>query len=314
MGLKLTTPMSWHSAGCIAAKIDPMHIDRRRLLLAALASGVASAQGLTPGPIGQPGQRHPGRFIWFDLASEDPDGARAFYGAVFGWRFQPVPGARADYALIDNGSERIGGLFRQARPPQARVGSRWLSLISVPDPEHSARVVQQLGGQVLVAPTPVPGRGTHALFRDPQGAVFGVLAASGGDPPDDPVNAGEVFWLDLLTPEPARAAAFYVAVAGYELSESEAGVLPRRWVLSSQGIAHAGIVALPDGISGPGWLPYILVDDLTVTLRRAGAAGGRIVLAPRAEWLGGQLAVIADPNGGVIGAIDWWAATQEAGR
>jgi len=287
-----------------------MRIDRRHFLVAAVASGVASAQG----PAGQPGQRHPARFIWFDLATDDPEGARAFYGPVFGWRFQPVPGARADYEWIENDDGRVGGLLRQARPPQARVGSRWLSLISVPDPRQSARVVQQLGGQVLVAPTEVPGRGMHALFRDPQGAVFGVLAASGGDPPDDPVTEGDVFWLDLLTPDPARAASFYAAVAGYELRENDPGVQPRRWVLGSQGIGRAGIVALPQGISGPGWLPYILVDDLPATLRRAGAAGGRTVLAPRDEWLHGQLAVVADPNGGVTGAIDWWAATREAAR
>lgn len=291
-----------------------MSIDRRHFLVAAFASASAAAQGLAPGPLGQPGQRHPGRFIWFDLATDDPQGAHAFYGAVFGWRFRPVPGARADYTLIENDDGRVGGLLRQARPPQARVGSRWLSLISAPDPQHSARVVQQLGGQVLVAPTEVPGRGTQALFRDPQGAVFGVLAASGGDSPDDPVQEGEVFWLDLLTPDPAQAAAFYAAVAGYEVSENAPGVLPRRRILSSQGIARAGVAALPAGVSGPGWLPYILVDDLAAALRLAVAAGGRVVLPPRPQWLHGQLAVIADPNGGVTGLVDWWAAqAKEAG-
>lgn len=286
-----------------------MKIDRRLFLLSTAAAGAARAQALIPGPIGQPGRRHAGRFIWFDLATDDPQGARSFYATVFGWRFRSLAGAAADYTTIENDEGRVGGMFRQARPPHAPVGSRWLSLISVSDPVRSASLVQQLGGRVIVAPTDVPGRGVHAVFRDPQGAVFGVLAASGGDPPDEPVSAGDVFWLDLLTPDPQRAATFYAAVAGYEVSENDPGVQPKRCILSSEGIARAGIVALAVGTRGPGWLPYVLVDDLPALLRRASVAGGSVVVAPRAEWLNGQLAVIADPNGGVIGAVDWWAAT-----
>lgn len=153
-----------------------MQVDRRCFLVASAACTASWAQTPTPAPIGQPGHRYPGRFIWFDLATDDPGGARAFYGAVFGWRFQPVAAAPADYTLIENDAGRVGGLFRQARPSGAPVGSRWLSLISLDDPARAARQVRQLGGQVLVAPTAVPGRGTHAVFRDPQGAVFGVLA------------------------------------------------------------------------------------------------------------------------------------------
>lgn len=291
-----------------------MGLQRRAFLLCTLAAGNGWAQALTAGPIGQPGKRQPGRFIWFDLATDDPHGARAFYGAVFGWRFQPVPGTPADYTLIENAEGRVGGLFRQARPPQAPVGSRWLSLISVAEVERSAHQVQRLGGQVLVPPTQVLGRGTHAVFRDPHGAVFGVLAASAGDPSDDPVSDGEVFWVDLLTPDPAGAAAFYAAVAGYEIDEGDANTSAPRWVLSSQGIARAGIVRLPPGRTGAGWLPYVLVSDLPATLQRASQAGGRTVLAPSPQWLHGQLAVLVDPNGGVIGAIDWRRAMQEAQR
>lgn len=286
-----------------------MPLDRRHLLLAALAGVVGPAGATVPGPIGQPGLRHPGRFIWFDLATDDPDGARSFYAAVFGWRFERIFSAPAGYTLIENASGRVGGIFRQARPARAPVGSRWLSLASTADVQRVASQVTKRGGQVVVAPTAVAGRGTHAVFRDPQGAVFGVLAASGGDPPDDPVTAGDVFWLDLFTPDPRAAAAFYASIFGYEVDVSGDAVQPGRWILAREGIARAGVVALPPGAaSGPGWLPYILVDGLADVLRRAAAAGGRVVLAPRAQWLRGEVAVIADPNGGVIGAVDWWAA------
>jgi len=271
------------------------------LLLFAWAFACASPLG----PDGEPGRFHPGKFVWFDLATDDPDGARAFYGAVFGWRFQPVAKAPASYALIDDGGTKIGGMFRQARPAGAPVGSRWLPLMSVADPGKAAQYVREHGGKVLLAPVTVAGRGTHAVFRDPQGAVFGVLAASSGDPPDDPVSDGDIFWLDLFTPDPSRAADFYVGLANYEVSETDTLAAHRRRMLSTESIARAGVVALPPGKQGPGWLPYILVDDVSTALDRVRRAGGKVVVEPRADLLDGNLAVVADPNGGSVGIVNW---------
>ena len=224
---------------------------------------------------------------------------------MFGWRFQPIDNAPASYTVIEHAGGKIGGMFRQARPRGAPVGSRWLALLSVADPAKTADQVRLRGGKVLVAPTTVAGRGTHAVFHDPQGAVFGVLASSGGDPPDDPVTDGEVFWLDLFTPEPARAEAFYSALAYYEVSESDIDTGHKRRILATEGIARAGIVALPAGKVGPGWMPYILVDDVAATLNDVRSAGGHVVIEPRADLLDGNLAVISDPNGGVVGIVNW---------
>jgi hypothetical protein len=277
-----------------------------RLMLAmlfALASSLAHTAPL--GPDGAPGRVYPGKFIWFDLATENPAGARSFYGAVFGWRFREVGGAPAGYTLIENANGKVGGLFRHTRPAGALVGSRWLSLISSADPAKTAEYVRQHGGQVILGPVSVPGRGTHAVFRDPQGAVFGVLSTKDGDPPDDPVTDGDVFWLDLFTPDPSRAAAFYAGLAGYEVSESETAADRKRWILATNGIARAGIVMLKSGTIGPGWLPYILVEDVPGTLNRARAAGGKVVVSPRPDLLDGNVAVIADPDGGVVGIVNW---------
>ena len=177
-----------------------------RLLAAfVLACAIAPAAAAPLGPDGTAGRALPGKFVWFDLATEDPGAARAFYGAVFGWRFRDAGTAAMPYTEIEHAGGKVGGLFRAQRPAAAAVGARWLSLVSVPDAAKAARYVREAGGQVVVPPRAVPGRGTHAVFRDPEGAVFGVLAAEGGDPPDSPVADGEVFWLDLFSRDPARA-------------------------------------------------------------------------------------------------------------
>jgi hypothetical protein len=249
------------------------------------------------------GKSIPGKFVWFDLATEDPQAAKAFYGAVFGWRFRDFAGAPASYAVIDNRGEKIGGIFRQPRPQGATAGSRWLSVVAVDDPARVAALVRERGGKVLLAPRKVPGRGTHAVFRDPEGAVFGVLASEGGDPPDTPIADGEIFWLDLYARDPAKAAAFYAGVANLQVDVgSVAG--RERTLLSSGGFARAGVTRLPPGAERPGWLPYVLVDDVPATLARARKAGGKVLLEPRSTLLGGNLAVIADPLGGAIGIVN----------
>jgi predicted enzyme related to lactoylglutathione lyase len=264
------------------------------------------------GPDGGSGRSLPGKFTWFDLATEDPAGARAFYGAVFGWKFRDAGGAGAPYTLIEIAGSKVGGLFHRARPAGAPVGARWLSLLSVADVEEAAQYVRREGGQVVVAPVFVAGRGTHAVFRDSEGAVFGVLAAVDGDPPDTPVAEGQVFWLDLFARDPARAAQFYRGLAGYEVAAGQAGPGRERRALAAGGYARAGVVALPKGASNPGWLPYVLVDDVDAALGRTRQAGGRVVLAPRPDLFDGNVAIIADPNGGVVGVVNWIVSGDSA--
>jgi hypothetical protein len=223
---------------------------------------------------------------------------------VFGWHFRDVKGAAEPYALIEGRGGKVGGMFRHERPAGARSGARWLALMAVGDPEKTAETVRAQGGEILLKPTRVPGRGKHAVFRDPEGAVFGVLANEGGDPADTAVVDGDVFWLDLFTHDAAKAAAFYASLGGYDIHVGDVAGRPRT-LLATEGIARAGIARLPSNADKPGWLAYILVDDVTATLARVRDAGGRIVLAPRPELLDGNLAVIADPQGGVIGIVDW---------
>jgi predicted enzyme related to lactoylglutathione lyase len=276
----------------------------RRFALFAVALLAMGAMASPLGPDGAAGRSLPGKFVWLDLATENPASARAFYGAVFGWRFRDAAGVPASYALIENASGKVAGVFRHERPAGATVGARWLALISVSDPQRAASLVRERGGEVLLPPKAFRGRGTHAVFRDPDGAVFGVLASEDGDPPDTPVEDGDLFWLDLFAPDPAKSAAFYAAIAGYQVDVGDVAGRTRT-ILSTSGIARAGVARMPPGVNRPAWLPYILVDNVPATLERVRRAGGKVVMPPRADLLAGNLAVIADREGGVIGIVNW---------
>src|SRR5262249_28924856 len=115
---------------------------RLKFLLLALALQVLPAAAGPLGPEGPQAQRIPGKFVWYDLATEDPASARAFYGEVFGWKFRDAPGVPSSYAVIENSGVRIGGVFRHTRTQGGKVGARWLSLISVRDPSRAEQLVK----------------------------------------------------------------------------------------------------------------------------------------------------------------------------
>ena len=248
------------------------------------------------------GPYHPGKFAWFDLVTDDLNASRRFYGEVFGWTFNTVGEKAGSYTFAELAGTRVAGLLHRPAPSGAQHNARWLALISVADPAAAVRYVQAQGGAVLVPLATIKGRGTHALLRDPEGAVFGILKSEGGDRPDTAVAAGDFYWVDLLALDPKRAAEFYKGLAGYEASAGADETVPRV-VLSADGYARAGIAPKPEAVRQPGWMPYILVDDVRATLAKVGAAGGSVLVEPRDDVLDGNLAVIADPRGGVLGIV-----------
>jgi predicted enzyme related to lactoylglutathione lyase len=280
-------------------------------LAAALQTGMAVAAPRLPALVDPPtGLSIPGKFVWFDLVTSEPLAARAFYGKVFGWSFQAVAGGN-DYSVITAGGRPIGGVFQPVPTLDTPAGTRWLSFASVGEMSTALSRLERLGFTKIVGATQVPGRGQQAIVRDPQGAIVGLMHSSSGDPPDQPVAPGEFFWVDLYTTDTVAAAAAYSYV-GYTVvpATEDKG---ERMLLESRGYARAGITPLPAGAHEAGWLPYVQVEDVAATLAAATAAGGKVLLAPDPALLDGNLAVIGDPFGGVIGVIHWTqtSATEE---
>ena len=255
----------------------------------------------------------PGKFVWFDLVTDDLAGTQRFYDAVFGWRFRPVEGAPESYVAIENGGTAIGGVFVPTRRGGSTAAARWIALMSVENIHRAVRYAGQNGGTVVVPPRTVAGRGTYALCRDPEGALFGLLTSETGDPEDSPVDPMDFFWMDLLARQPEKEAEFYRGLASYEVSAESLGTGGTRLMLASAGYARAGIVLLPPSVKEAGWLPYVLVGDVAAILRKVAQEGGTVLLAPRPELLNGNLAIIADPRGGVLGIVKWEEPPEEGG-
>jgi predicted enzyme related to lactoylglutathione lyase len=116
-----------------------------------------------------------GTWTWNELVTSDLDAAKAFYGELFGWTAEDIPGAllRVSFAL---GDLLIGGAHA---PTEAEAGpARWTVSFRVADADEDATRAQQLGGTVLLPPMDIP-IGRFALVSDPAGAAFTITAFAG---------------------------------------------------------------------------------------------------------------------------------------
>lgn len=128
---------------------------------------------------GYPGARlvnEVGAWGWNELTTPDLEGAKRFYGELFGWEAADldVEIQRASFSL---GPYLVGG----AHTPQPGEGdaARWTISFMVADADESVSRVQELGGGVVLPPMEVPV-GKFSIVSDPAGGTFTVTAAPGG--------------------------------------------------------------------------------------------------------------------------------------
>jgi predicted enzyme related to lactoylglutathione lyase len=125
------------------------------------------------------GEHHTGKVIWADLVTPDLSAAQQFYGALFGWTFREVPGdPRYTLAMLDD--TPVAGFYHKTLAAGQKQQPAWLTFLSVRDVDQAQQVAVAHGGKVLSKARSFPQRGRQAVLADPDGAVFGVMAAQGG--------------------------------------------------------------------------------------------------------------------------------------
>ncbi len=166
-GTVLVAPMEVPGSGTMVVAQDPQ----------GAAFGVWQAAGMN----GAEAYMEPGSLAWTDVRSSDPDGAHAFYSAVFGYRFEPMEGAPEDYQLIHftgaRDSEPVGGIGGMMGAPEG-TPSHWVSYFSVADADASAAAATEGGGSLPGEPMDTPF-GRMVPITDPFGATFFAV----GPPP-----------------------------------------------------------------------------------------------------------------------------------
>lgn len=139
--------------------------------LAVVADDQGSAFGLIDSRSGDPNPGVPGQgdWLWHEIWSTNPQASEGFYSRVFGLAAQTRRLAGADYRLLAHqGDPRIGLIGA----PNLGAGHAWMAYVRVADPQATARLAEQLGGKVLLAPDEQVREGSVALIADPTGGAL----------------------------------------------------------------------------------------------------------------------------------------------
>jgi len=115
----------------------------------------------------------PVSLTWNELSTRDPEAAKRFYSAVFGWDPHTHEGEQPYTEWHLNGKS-IGGMMKTPAQVPAAVPPFWLSYFTVADTNATVSKAQELGATVMMPATDIP-QGRIAVLTDPAGATFAVI-------------------------------------------------------------------------------------------------------------------------------------------
>jgi predicted enzyme related to lactoylglutathione lyase len=114
----------------------------------------------------------PGAFCWNELYTSDLEGAKDFYGGLFGWEWNPFEQSPDPYFVIMNQGRSNGGARGLAQPD---MPPNWLVYFAVEDIDAGVSKVGELGGETMMGPMDI-GIAKVAVVRDAQGGYFALYA------------------------------------------------------------------------------------------------------------------------------------------
>jgi len=247
-----------------------------------------------------------GEFIWYELITPDPVGAKTFYDAVVGWNIEAQPSGEMDYRMIGRADGRMAGGVMRLTDEMASHGARpiWLGYINVDDVDASVASVERAGGKVLLAAFDIPDIGRIAMVTDPQGAPFYVMkpvppAGRENEKSDvfSPSAEQRVGWNELSTSDPAAARKFYGDQFGWTSDDfMPMGEMGEYRFLKQNDQQIGAICGVGPG-QHPQWRYYIRVPSIEAAKVAAESGGGSIRMGPHQVPTGDWIVIGSDPQG-----------------
>jgi uncharacterized protein len=158
-----------------AVFVEPMDVmDVGRMAIFADPAGAVLGLWQPASHVGAQLVNEPGTWCWSELITTDVDGAKAFYGAVFGWGSEDQGGEDHPYTEWKVRDRSVSGMMPKPAEMPAEVPPNWGVYFAVDDADAAVAKTQDLGGTLLMGPMDIePGR--MAVLADPGGVVFNIL-------------------------------------------------------------------------------------------------------------------------------------------
>lgn len=120
--------------------------------------------------------------VHFELPAEDRARATDFYARVFGWEINQLGPDMNNYAVVmttestPKGPIKPGIINGGIYEKTAEMGAQHPSVvIEVDDVSAHLKKIEDAGGARIGEPMEIPGVGTYAVFRDPEGNQLSIL-------------------------------------------------------------------------------------------------------------------------------------------
>jgi predicted enzyme related to lactoylglutathione lyase len=238
----------------------------------------------------------PGAPCWVELFTGDTDGAKAFYGGLFGWTAEDTGPEYGGYIMFRHGDQPVAGCMlddgTSGTPPA------WSVYLESNDAAATAEMAKANGGQVYVDPMQVGELGHMAFVADPSGAAVGIWQPLEHKGFGVTAEVGAPTWFELHTLGYEAVIPFYENVFGWVTHTAADAPDFRYTTLGKDEDALAGI--MDDSVfggEGPSyWTFYVQVADTDATIAQAVELGGSVLMGADDSPYG-RLARIADPAG-----------------
>jgi len=249
-----------------------------------------------------------GSFIWYELMTTDPEGAKRFYGDVIGWTIgDPVPTGDVEYRMIGNTENYAGGVLTLTQE-MCDGGARpvWLGYLGVDDVDASVARAVAAGAKVQMEAFDAPGVGRIAMIQDPQGVPIYLMRGT----TDDDSNAyqrhglGHVSWNELMTTDREAALAFYGDHFGYvKAGGMDMGPELGEYSFIAHGGETVGAIMTASPEAPALWQFYFRVADVDAAVDTIKAGGGQVLFGPMDVPTSERVLVGLDPQGAVFGLV-----------
>ena len=254
-----------------------------------------------------------GSFIWYELITPDPDGAKLFYDAVVGWDIGPPSPDEMHYREIKRSDGGFAGGVLPLTGEMRDHGARpvWLGYIAVDDVDATVESIEAAGGRALMPAFDIPNVGRIAMVADPQGAPFYVMkpippAGSEGKDSDafSTDRPQHVRWNELSTTDPDAAIDFYASRFGWtQEGDMDMGEMGKYRFIQHRGTMIGAVMPKMPDMPVSLWSYYIGVDDIDRAASAVTGGGGKIFHGPM-EIPGGEFSLNGmDPQGAAFGLV-----------
>ena len=253
-----------------------------------------------------------GSWIWYELISPDPEGAKAFYEPVVGWSMTTGHGDSDNYGFLTAPDGAMVGGLLQLTKEMSDHGARpcWLGYLGVDDVDASLTAIEAAGGKGLMPATDIEMAGRVAMVADPGGAPFYVMTPKpppgGGESTAFSAgkNPGHCGWNELMAGEAAREIGFYTGQFGWSLPDAmDMGEMGKYQFVALDGVTHGAIMQTMPQVPAPMWNHYFWVPSIDMAKSAIETGGGQVINGPMEVPGGDWIVQGIDPQGALFAVV-----------